>query len=117
MDTGASVSLLPFNIEEGRRPEPHSFLSAADGRNISCYGTKDLVVSLCNREHTHRFLYANVTGPILGIDFLRSHNLELDLGNFELFATRSCCSTATTLPTRSTPQFVSSFASVRIQLR
>lgn len=92
IDTGADLSVLPrpqqanCNHEytpDPRDPEPQLF--AANGTRIQTYGfaRKSLNFGI-RRPFEHRFVYADVQQPIIGSDFLRKHNLLVDMANNRL---------------------------------
>ena len=83
LDTGSSVSLLPYNnIYSILRPATIT-LSNASGDQIKCYGELDAQVGIpaLRRNFTMTFLIAEVSTPILGTDFLSQHSLLVDCKN------------------------------------
>ena len=80
IDTGAQVSLIPATTADRHRPPADSpKLSAANGTTIASFGTKASHVSFCGRRFSTTLIVADVRRPILGADFLRRHNLLVDL--------------------------------------
>lgn len=85
IDTGADVSVIPRNSVKIFNSNVSHHLSAANGSNISVYGTKLLNVSLgLRRKFSYPFLIASVTRPIIGADFLRRFGINVDLRNRKL---------------------------------
>lgn len=78
VDTGANISVLPATK---RKMKPtKDILYAANGTNIKTYGEKTLELNLGLRRPLRcTFIVADVQKPILGADFLRHHNLLVDL--------------------------------------
>ena len=80
IDTGAQVSIIPATTEDRHRaPTDSPKLTAANGTTIASFGTKVSHVSFCGRRFATTFIVADVRRPILGADFLRRHNLLVDL--------------------------------------
>lgn len=90
IDTGADVSVLPrpSNINHEYKPDatdPEPQLFAANGTQIPTYGFARICLNLgIRRPFEHRFVYADVQQPIIGSDFLRKHNLLVDMANNRL---------------------------------
>jgi cleavage and polyadenylation specificity factor subunit 1 len=80
IDTGAEVSLIPATPADRRRQHADSIsLTAANGSNIPSFGVRSAHVSLGDRRFPASFVVASVRRPILGADFLRRHNLLVDM--------------------------------------
>lgn len=81
IDTGAQVSLLPSSrtttYPNIRNNSPK--LQAANGTSIPSYGTLSSKVSFGGRRFSVTFVLADIRRPIIGADFLRRHNLLVDL--------------------------------------
>ncbi|KAJ8713199.1 hypothetical protein PYW07_013569 [Mythimna separata] len=84
VDTGANISVLPRS--KGQIPQPLPFqLYAANNTTIATYGEKTLTLDLnLRRPYLWKFIVADVTKPILGADFLKHHQLIVDLKNRRL---------------------------------
>ena len=85
IDTGAEVSVLPrpSHIDPATfRPdpsEPTPSLFAANRTPIATFGFVRVVPNLgLRRSQEHRFIYADVPQPIIGLDFLRKYKLLID---------------------------------------
>lgn len=60
-------------------------LFAANGTKIQTYGSIRLTLNLgIRRSLEHQFIFADVQQPIIGSDFLRKHNLLVDISNNRL---------------------------------
>lgn len=92
IDTGADVSVLPRPTHIGRdQPykhdpnDPQPQLFAANGTQIRTYGFARMSLNIgIRRPFEHKFVYADVQQPIIGSDFLRKHNLLVDMTNNRL---------------------------------
>src|SRR5215470_8795448 len=81
LDTGSSASLVPKCLVSPKTlaSTPDRFLYAANGSAIPVFGEISLTVSLqLRRSFTWIFVIADVTQPILGIDFLSHFDLTID---------------------------------------
>jgi hypothetical protein len=76
VDTGAAVSIIPHS---STLPAGGQRLTGPSGLPIQCWGEVKLQVRFSGRLFTWRFLQAAVSFPILGVDFLRAHNLLVDV--------------------------------------
>lgn len=105
IDTGADISVLPFNVSSKQISQPNFQLAAANGTSISTYGTKFLNVNLgLRRSFPHLFIIASVNRPILGADFLTKFNLLVDLANKQLIDAKTSISiTAVSVESVDTP--------------
>lgn len=80
IDTGADISVVPRIYYRHQPPDHNSNLSAANGSVIKTYGVKLLNVNLGLRKNfTHQFIVADVSKPIIGVDFLSKFELLVDL--------------------------------------
>jgi len=69
----------------GPRQKSAYELSAANGTTIFTYGTEILTLNLgLRRAFVWRFIIADVSGPIIGADFLAYYGLLVDLKNSRL---------------------------------
>jgi len=84
VDTGADISLLPKRVLF--KPLTTNFkLFAANGTQISTYGSKTLSLDLgLRRNFRWKFCIADIQRPILGADFLGHFNLLVDVKNKRL---------------------------------
>jgi len=104
IDTGAQVSLIPATVADRRMPSLAApKLSAANGSTITSYGVRTTHVSLGGRRMPVTLIVADVRRPILGADFLRRHNLLVDLRGQRLLDAKSfnsyACSVVTSYAT------------------
>lgn len=81
VDTGAQVSLIPRHLAGHfkRLAQDAPALRAANGSTISAYGVMQHRISLGGRLYSITLIIADVSKPILGADFLRKHNLLVDI--------------------------------------
>ena len=78
IDTGAQVSVIPATGREKQFPTTDQ-LQAANGTPITTYGAISVTLHLNNRTYSARLVKADVKRPLLGADFLRQHNLLVDI--------------------------------------
>ena len=78
VDTGATISILPPKVCVSKlvSPSPLSLLSVG-GSPLKIHGECEVTLSCreLRREYNVCFIVADVTLPILGIDFLSTHNI------------------------------------------
>ncbi len=72
LDTGASFSLWPHRSSA---PTSGPLISGPSGAAIQCWGDKPFSVRFFNRTYKWNFLLADVSIPIIGIDFLQHFSL------------------------------------------
>ena len=77
VDTGTEVSVIPTTGLVTRTRQPGPPLLAANGSSITT--TRTLCLHFASKTYQWNFLLANVTHPLLGADFLRSHSLLVNL--------------------------------------
>jgi predicted aspartyl protease len=84
IDTGADVSAVPPKQNDKANCSNLS-LYAANNAIIKTYGTKQIKVELgLRRNFLWNFYVADVSGPIIGADFLKHYGLIPDLRSREL---------------------------------
>lgn len=82
IDTGADICVYPRSKITDTTKKSDYVLSAANGSKIATFGT--IVLSLnfgLRRAFTWRFVIADVSKPIIGIDFLSYYDLLVDSRN------------------------------------
>ena len=80
VDTGAEVSTIPPTKLDRQHGPVSLSLQAANGSQISTYGTRSLTLNLgLRRPFRWLFIIADVKHPILGVDFLQHHGLLVDV--------------------------------------
>ena len=85
VDTGADLCVFPRTLTSGRRPKTDFELFAANNSIIHTYGLETLTLDLgLRRAFTWRFTVADVSKPILGVDFLHHYGLLVDVRNRRL---------------------------------
>ena len=77
VDTGASFSLVPHRSGDTPAKEPR--LIGPNGLPIRCWGEEQRRLRFGDRTFEWDFLRANVSFPILGVDFLRANKLLVDV--------------------------------------
>lgn len=85
VDTGSDLCVFPRSKLRDRRTCTGFQLSAANGSSISTYGYvhMDLDIGL-RKTFPWRFVVADVTRPIIGVDFLNFYHLIVDCRNKRL---------------------------------
>ncbi|KAK3729789.1 hypothetical protein RRG08_022102 [Elysia crispata] len=81
VDTGAQVSVTlasKLDKKTGSRGPP---LQAANGSTITTYGTHFVCLHFGQRNFQARLIGTDVSRPLLGADFLRTHNFLVDMRN------------------------------------
>jgi hypothetical protein len=81
VDTGAAFSILPHHSSD---PATGQSLVGPSGSPIRCWGESAVKLKLADQHFTWSFLLADISTAILGIDFLRAHNLTVDPANCRL---------------------------------
>eukprot|EP00118_Oscarella_pearsei_P022435 m.259562 g.259562 ORF g.259562 m.259562 type:complete len:908 (+) comp40423_c1_seq7:203-2926(+) len=88
VDTGATVSLIPVTLvtQPTEQLQGAREVKGVDGRSLDIVGTVKLDLTLGDWGTRHEFLVttAELTGPILGTDFLLAHGMVVDLGRRQL---------------------------------
>ena len=79
VDTGAQVSVIPPTLVDKRFATPQESLQAANGTSIATYGQRNTILRLGSHSYSARLVIADVKRPLLGADFLRRHNLLVDI--------------------------------------
>ena len=75
VDGGAFVSLIPPTPHQRRQGANGTKLMAANGTNISCFGTTTRSITIGKTTFTYDFIIADVRTRILGSDFLAHFHL------------------------------------------
>lgn len=79
VDTGSDLCVYPRSAIKEPRTKTSYQLIAANGTVISTFGSIQLRLDLgLRREFTWRFTVADVSKPIIGVDFLSFYNLLVD---------------------------------------
>ncbi|XP_037877338.1 uncharacterized protein K02A2.6-like [Bombyx mori] len=88
IDTGSDICVYPVSALRERRYKTSFQLSAANGSVINTYGYIELNLNLgLRRDFPWRFVVADVTMAIIGVDFLSHYNLIVDISNQQLIDT------------------------------
>ncbi len=100
VDTGVTLSSVPCN----QNSSPSGpLLKGADGKPIPSWGFLKKTVQFQGKLFTSSFLQAALTGPILGIDFLRKFKVTVVPINQIQFACTAVASPAPFLPSAVSP--------------
>lgn len=101
VDSGSDISLLPSSFKGCRLPSKN-ILYAANGTTINTYGSKFLCLDFgLRRSFNFTFVIANVSKPILGVDFLEHFHLLVDIKNRKLIdPTTNSGNRGVVMPTR-----------------
>lgn len=85
IDTGSDLCVFPRSMIHDRRARTDYQLNAANGSTIATYGYVNLDLNFgLRRNLSWRFVVADVTKPIIGVDFLNYYNLVVDIRNKRL---------------------------------
>lgn len=85
VDTGSDLCVYPRSAISERRDKTSYQLCAANGTVIDTYGYLELNLNFgLRRNFQWRFIVANVTKAIIGVDFLSFFNLVVDCRNQRL---------------------------------
>jgi hypothetical protein len=80
VDTGADLCFYARSHLRERRTQTTYELFAANGTTVHTLGCITLRLDLgLRREFSWHFVVANVTGPVIGSDFLCFYNLRVDI--------------------------------------
>jgi transposase InsO family protein len=80
VDTGADVCVYPRSLLREKRPKTDYSLYAANNTPIATYGFLNLSLDFgLRRTFVWRFVIADVSKPIIGVDFLHYYNLLVDV--------------------------------------
>lgn len=97
MDTGSDLCVIPRSAFRQRVKTDYQ-LCAANGSSIDTYGWVEMNLNLgLRRDFVWRFIIADVTKPIIGIDFLSYFNLLVDVRNQRLVDATTSLSTVATI--------------------
>ena len=85
IDTGSDLCVFPRSMLRDRRVRTDYLLGAANGSDIYTYGFVHLNLDFgLRRSFKWRFIVADVTKPIIGVDFLNYYHLIVDCRNKRL---------------------------------
>ena len=88
VDTGAEISVVPATRFDWLNGHTGASLLAANGSQISTFGTKTLTIQIPEGVFRWAFVVASVSQPLLGADFLRAHSLLVDVKHHRLVNTQ-----------------------------
>lgn len=85
VDTGSDICVFPITDLSENRHKTSFQLSAANGSAIATYGYINLTLNIgLRRTFPWRFVVADVTKAIIGVDFLSHYRLIVDISNRRL---------------------------------
>ena len=84
LDSGLQISLWPTSPGCTCRQTSSLRLVAANGTPIRSFGTVRKEIKIGNKLHTFAFIVADIARPILGIDFLQTFKMALELADRQL---------------------------------
>ena len=94
VDTGSDLCVYPRSAIAKRVEKTSYQLCAANGTSINTYGFVNLNLNLgLRRDFAWRFIIADVTKAIIGVDFLSFYNLVVDCRNQRLLDNHTTLST------------------------
>lgn len=70
---------MPATLSDKHYGLHEQSLQAANGSKIATYGTRNVSLCFGNKRYAARLIKADVKRPLLGSDFLRQHNLLVDV--------------------------------------
>ena len=79
VDIGAQFSVVPSSLLDRRSGPTVQHLQAANGTSIATYDTRNVLWHFSNHRYSARLGIAEVKRPHLSADFLRQHNLLVDV--------------------------------------
>ena len=112
LDTGASISSLPYSMVNNMSLFPSNITcSAANGSPIKCFGEIVTCIHIrkLRREFTWTFIVADISMPILGMDFLHHFNLLIDCGSKTLRDNYTTLLAPLKVPTNEVPSLQAQF--------
>ena len=78
IDTGAACTAFPKHlINNSATLDPTKRLQAVNGSAINTFGTQTIKIKLGKHVFTHPVVLAEISGPVIGFDFLTTHRLDL----------------------------------------
>ena len=83
LDTGSQVSIWPTS-PSSKHTLSNVWLSASNGTPIKVLGRQSREIHIGEKSYSFVFYIAQVSRPILGIDFLQKFGMVLDLGHRRL---------------------------------
>ena len=90
LDTGSQVSLWPLSPASPNLQRANLRLTAANGTPIKAFGYERRQININGKSYSFMFLIAQVSRPILGLDFLQAFRMSIDLGRRQLIHSGIC---------------------------
>ena len=83
--------MVPVTGMESRTGKSGPFLLEANGSKIHSFGTKKLTLHFNSGSYHWEFVVAQMSKPLLGVDFLRANKLLVDMANRQLVDANTFC--------------------------
>ena len=100
VDTGAQVSVIPATLQDKQQNIQGVPLLAANGTSISTYGKRRMSLKLGRHVYEAHLILADVQRPLLGADFLRTHDLLGEIRGKRLVQAETLCPISCAINTR-----------------
>ena len=84
LDMGSQVSLWPPSPSSSKLSLSHVQLTAANGTLIRAFGHQTKQIKISGKQYSFVFIIAQVSRPILGLDFLQQFNMTIDMSKRQL---------------------------------
>ena len=84
LDTGSQVSLWPSSPAYLNLQQSNLRLTAVNGTPIKAFGQEIREIKISGKSYSFMFLIAQVSRPMLGLDFLQAFRMTIDLGRRQL---------------------------------
>ena len=84
LDSGSQISLWPASNPCKQTRAVNFQLVAANGTPIKSFGSSSRKIQIGDKTYTFKFVIADITRPILGMDWLQRFKISLDLANRRL---------------------------------
>ena len=84
LDSGSQISLWPTSPHCTPAPTSSLRLMATNGTPIRSFGRLSKKIQIGGKTYSFSFIIADVVRPILGMDFLQTFKMSLDLANRQL---------------------------------
>ena len=86
VDTGADVSIIPYKGTEEEEIKHGPVYHSVTGGNIKTFGNVKLMIDIgLGRNFIHDFVRADISDPILGLDFLGKFDLSVSIRHRALY--------------------------------
>ena len=80
IDSGSQVTAFP--PDPGDVVDKNVVLKAVNNTRIKTYGYKEISIKINRKKYSFRAIKAEVDSPVIGWDFMKTHRLGLEWGEF-----------------------------------